>query len=68
VVGNDPESGGGPVPLRVYVDVELEGIAGEGVVEEGKTPLKGGGPVPVNVYVTAVVGPGTLDDDDNVVI
>jgi hypothetical protein len=66
-VGSNPFKGGGPVPLNV-LDVELEAIAGDGVVLLGKTPFKGGGPVPLIVYVTAVAGPGTLDEDDNVVM
>jgi hypothetical protein len=46
--GNVPVRGGGPVPLNVY-PLELEDMAGGGVVELGNTPFKGGGPVPVMV-------------------
>jgi hypothetical protein len=67
VVGKIPFKGGGPVPLKVY-EVELDAIAGDGVEESGKTPFKGGGPVPLIVYVATDIGPGRLDDDDNVVM
>jgi hypothetical protein len=54
-LGNDPEVGGGPVPVKVYASL---------VEEAGNVPVSGGGPVPVRVYVpdgAVVVGGGVFE-------
>ncbi len=53
------------MPLSVYADVELDAMAGDGIVESiGNIPFKGGGPVPFIVFtleLDATVGGGVVE-------